>query len=110
MKDEFMDPLINQSIQEAIAAVSKLATREGKVFIQSVAREIIECYRSRRKLLLAGNGGSLCDAIHFAEELTGRFRKDRPPLCALALADPGHLTCVGNDMGFEEVFVCEPKW
>ena len=55
-------------------------------------------------MLIAGNGGSLCDASHFAEELTGIFRKKRRALPAIALSDPGHLTCVGNDLGFEHVF------
>lgn len=54
--------------------------------------------------MACGNGGSLCDAAHFAEELTGRFRADRPALAALALTDPAHLTCVANDFGFEQVF------
>jgi len=56
------------------------------------------------KVLACGNGGSACDAMHFCEELTGRFRADRPPLPAIACVDPGHITCVGNDYGFEEVF------
>ncbi len=56
------------------------------------------------KVLLCGNGGSCCDAAHFAEELTGRFRKDRRPLAAIACADAGHLTCTANDYGFAEVF------
>jgi len=55
-------------------------------------------------IYICGNGGSHCDAMHFAEELTGRFRKDRKPLGALALGDAPHLTCVSNDMGFEHVF------
>lgn len=55
-------------------------------------------------LYACGNGGSLCDAMHFAEEWTGRFRRDRAPLPALALSDPAHLTCIGNDFGFEQVF------
>ncbi|MBL8764359.1 MAG: SIS domain-containing protein [Phycisphaerae bacterium] len=55
-------------------------------------------------ILICGNGGSACDAAHFAEELTGKFRADRPPLAALACTDPGHLTCVANDYGFERVF------
>jgi len=55
-------------------------------------------------IFTCGNGGSLCDATHFAEELTGRYRKDRRPLPALALNDPSHLTCVGNDYGFKHVF------
>jgi D-sedoheptulose 7-phosphate isomerase len=51
-----------------------------------------------------GNGGSMCDAMHFAEELTGRFRDDRRGYAALAISDPGHLSCVGNDYGYERVF------
>lgn len=51
-----------------------------------------------------GNGGSMCDAMHFAEELTGRFRKDRPAIAAQAISDAGHLSCVGNDLGFDQVF------
>jgi D-sedoheptulose 7-phosphate isomerase len=62
------------------------------------------CVRAEGKVLVVGNGGSMCDAAHFAEELTGRFRADRRPLPALACNDPGHLTCVGNDYGFEFVF------
>ncbi len=65
---------------------------------------IADCFRQGNKLLIAGNGGSLCDASHFAEELTGFFRKPRPALPAIALADPGHLTCVGNDVGYDKVF------
>jgi len=56
------------------------------------------------KVLICGNGGSLADATHFAEELTGRFRKDRPALAAIAIADAGHLTCTANDFGFDRVF------
>ncbi len=56
------------------------------------------------KVLICGNGGSLCDAAHFAEELTGRFRHDRRPLPAIACTEPGHLTCTANDYGFEQVF------
>ena len=56
------------------------------------------------KVLACGNGGSACDAMHFCEELTGRFRKDRPPLAAVSLTDVGHITCVANDYGFDEVF------
>jgi D-sedoheptulose 7-phosphate isomerase len=56
------------------------------------------------KVLACGNGGSLCDAMHFCEELTGRFRADRRPLPAIACIDPGHITCTANDYGFEHVF------
>lgn len=56
------------------------------------------------KLLACGNGGSMCDAMHFAEEWTGRFRGDRDPLPALAFSDPSQLTCIANDFGFDQVF------
>ncbi|MFT7669338.1 MAG: D-sedoheptulose 7-phosphate isomerase [Planctomycetota bacterium] len=55
-------------------------------------------------LMSCGNGGSMCDAMHFAEEWTGRFRSDRSPLPAIAFSDPSHLTCIANDFGFDEVF------
>jgi D-sedoheptulose 7-phosphate isomerase len=56
------------------------------------------------KVLTCGNGGSMSDAIHLAEELSGRFRADRRPLAAIALSDPGFLTCVSNDFGYDQVF------
>lgn len=56
------------------------------------------------KIISCGNGGSLCDAAHFAEELTGRFRKDRRALAALTINDPSHITCVANDFGYEHIF------
>lgn len=65
---------------------------------------LTETFRAGGRLFTCGNGGSHCDAMHFAEEFTGRYRKDRPPLGALALGDASHVTCVGNDYGFNEVF------
>lgn len=65
---------------------------------------LIETYKNKRNVFIAGNGGSHCDAMHFAEELTGRYYKDRRPLGALALGDPSHVTCVSNDYGFEYIF------
>ena len=56
------------------------------------------------KIISCGNGGSMCDAMHFAEELTGRYRGDRKALPAVSISDPSHLTCVGNDYGFDAVF------
>ena len=63
-----------------------------------------EALSDGKKLLACGNGGSMCDAMHFAEEWTGRFRGDRDPLPALAFSDPAQLTCIANDFGFDEVF------
>lgn len=84
--------------------MESLRSPEGLKFIESASWAIIDCFKNGGKLLIAGNGGSLCDAMHFAEELTGYFRKKRPALPAIALADPGHLTCVANDTGFNEIF------
>ncbi len=65
---------------------------------------IANCFKSGGKALSCGNGGSMADAMHFAEEFSGRFREDREPYPAIALSDPTHLTCVANDYGFEHVF------
>ena len=87
-----MQDLVLQSVEDAIRAVSKLKEEEGLCFIRNAADWITDCFRKNGKLLIAGNGGSLCDAMHFAEELTGFFRKKRIALPAIALSDPGHLT------------------
>lgn len=63
-----------------------------------------EVFRNKGKVLICGNGGSNCDAMHFAEEFTGRFRKERPALPAISLSDSSHITCVGNDYGFDYIF------
>ena len=95
---------IIQSIQDAIRAVGMIGEPQGVAVIESAAQMIVSCFQKGNKLLIAGNGGSLCDAMHFAEELTGQFRKQRAALPAIALADPGSLTAISNDMGFENVF------
>ncbi|MBI3901191.1 MAG: SIS domain-containing protein [Chlamydiia bacterium] len=99
-----MDDSLLQGVEDAIRAISLLKEKEALLFMEQAADRIVDCFANQGKLLIAGNGGSLCDAMHFAEELTGQFRKKRPALPAIALADPGHLTCVGNDMGFDSVF------
>ncbi len=69
-----------------------------------VSKEIIRTIQAGGKIICCGNGGSHADAMHFAEELTGRFREDRKPIAALAISDPTHLSCVSNDYGYEETF------
>ncbi len=88
------------------ARVAQALASDGAIagVVGGAALEMASCLKAGGRILACGNGGSLCDAAHFAEELTGRFRADRPALAAIALADPGHLTCVGNDYGFEQVF------
>jgi D-sedoheptulose 7-phosphate isomerase len=99
-----MKNAILQSVDDAIRASMALKSPQGLAFIESAAEKIAACFQAGRKILIAGNGGSLCDAIHFAEELTGQFRNKRPALPAIALADAGHMSCVANDMGYEAVF------
>jgi D-sedoheptulose 7-phosphate isomerase len=101
---QFVQSAILKSVKDGVRAIEILSSGESLKFIEGAAWALIDCYKSGGKLIIAGNGGSLCDAMHFAEELTGYFRKKRPALPAIALADPGHLTCVGNDVGFNEVF------
>jgi D-sedoheptulose 7-phosphate isomerase len=69
-------------------------------FVEAAARTL----QSGGKLMACGNGGSMCDAMHFVEEWTGRFRRDRDALPAVAFSDPSQLTCIANDFGFDEVF------
>lgn len=81
-----------------------LAENSNAAAIEACARILAGSFAAGGKAIACGNGGSACDAIHFAEEFTGRFIKDRKPLPAIPLADPGFLTCVGNDYGYDEVF------
>jgi D-sedoheptulose 7-phosphate isomerase len=72
--------------------------------LEQAGHLLVDCLRSGGKILTCGNGGSQCDAMHFAEELTGRYRENRKPFPALAISDPSHITCVGNDFGFDRIF------
>jgi len=65
---------------------------------------LVEAFKSNQRVYSCGNGGSMCDSMHFAEELTGRFRKDRSPLPATAISDPGYISCVSNDFGYDHIF------
>lgn len=99
-----MQTKILQAVDDGVRAIEFLKKPESLVFIQNAARVISDCFRKGNKLLIAGNGGSLCDAMHFAEELTGIFRHKRKALPAIALSDPGHLSCMANDVGYHDVF------
>ena len=72
--------------------------------VQLFAEKMHETIKRGNKIISCGNGGSMCDAMHFAEELTGRFKKERNPLPAVSISDASHITCVANDYGFEYVF------
>jgi D-sedoheptulose 7-phosphate isomerase len=96
---------VRDALSQGAEALSRLMTddraidavaRAGDAFAEAVHRD--------GRIFACGNGGSMSDAMHFAEELSGRFRKDRRALPAVAISDPGHLTCAANDFGFEAVF------
>ena len=81
-----------------------IAKKDTRELIEKAIEIMASALKANGKVISAGNGGSMCDAQHFAEELSGRFRNDRPAYAAIAICDPSHLTCVGNDYGFDYVF------
>jgi len=93
------------SLTEAQTALESLLNSvDGLAAIENAAQLLTQVFSHRGRVYACGNGGSMCDAMHFAEELTGRYRLDRGALAATAISDAGHLTCVGNDLGYEQVF------
>jgi D-sedoheptulose 7-phosphate isomerase len=100
-----LDHPIKKGLQNALELLQKCVQDPTTIhFIESAANMIAEGFKSGRKVLVCGNGGSACDATHFAEEFTGRFRDHRRALPVIPLLESGHLTCVGNDYGFEAIF------
>ena len=92
---------LNQSLKVLSDFIAKPDTKE---VIEKAISIMGDSIKHGGKIMSAGNGGSMCDAMHFAEELTGRYRDNRPSYPAIAIEDPSHLTCVGNDYGFDYVF------
>lgn len=96
---------IAESLAEAQKVLNSfVADEKNAENINSAINLMVESYKQNGRIFSAGNGGSMCDAMHFAEELTGRFRKERAPLPAMAINDASHLTCVSNDYGYEFIF------
>jgi D-sedoheptulose 7-phosphate isomerase len=96
---------IEASLQEAQLALSNLLhSADTLARIAQAAGILIAVFGAQSRVYACGNGGSMCDAMHFAEELTGRYRLDRPALAASAISDASHISCVGNDLGYEQVF------
>ncbi len=96
---------IQENLQQAQQALDNLVSNhETLAHIEAAGRMLAECLRQGGHVYSCGNGGSMCDAMHFAEELSGRFRKDRAALGAIAMSDGAYLSCVSNDFGYEHVF------
>ncbi|GDY27821.1 MULTISPECIES: D-sedoheptulose 7-phosphate isomerase [unclassified Agarivorans] len=100
-----MKKLIVEELQEAATVLNAFIADEKNIdAIEQAARMLADSFKQQGKVLACGNGGSHCDAMHFAEELTGRYRENRPAYPAIAISDPSHLSCVSNDYGYEFVF------
>ena len=100
-----MKELILKDLLETQSALDRFISDHSTLDSISAAAAICtEALRNGNKIITCGNGGSLCDAAHFAEELTGRYRNDRQPFPAIAVNDPAFLTCVSNDYNYEDIF------
>jgi D-sedoheptulose 7-phosphate isomerase len=96
---------ITAALEQAAAALQNLMTQKSTLeSIDHAATLLIHTFENGGRVYACGNGGSMSDAMHFAEELTGRFRNNRAGLPAQAISDVGHLTCVANDFGYDQVF------
>lgn len=100
-----INALIEANLKEAQIVLDNFIADEANIkAIASAGDAMISAIQSGHKIITCGNGGSSCDAAHFAEEMTGRFREERPSLPAIAISDASHITCAGNDYGFESIF------
>jgi D-sedoheptulose 7-phosphate isomerase len=97
--------LIRSALQEAATGLDRLRQNDAALAaIEAAGGVLARAFKAGHRAYSCGNGGSMCDAMHFAEELTGRFRRNRRALGAMAISDPGHLTCTANDFGYQEIF------
>jgi len=97
--------IVVQELREAQAVLDGFLKNEENIKkIEAAAVLIADALKNGKKVISCGNGGSHCDAMHFAEELSGRYRENRKALAAIAISDPSHISCVGNDFGFDHVF------
>jgi len=100
-----MQDMIKQGLLEAQKVLNNFLSDEKLLqAIQEAGEVMASAILQGGKIISCGNGGSHCDAMHFAEELTGRYRDNRPALPAVAISDVSHISCVGNDYGFDEIF------
>ncbi len=100
-----MIDLIKEELLEARLVLDRFLSDENNLQkIDDAAEAMVAAINNGHKIISCGNGGSMCDAMHFAEELTGRYRGNRPSIPAIAVSDPGYLTCTGNDFGFDHIF------
>lgn len=96
---------IRSSLLEAQSTLNKFIDDEKNIkLIEQSIQIFVDSFKNKGRVFSCGNGGSMCDSLHFAEELTGRYRKDRAPLPATGISEAGHITCIANDFGFDYIF------
>jgi D-sedoheptulose 7-phosphate isomerase len=98
------DLQIADQFSEASRILMEFSTEENFKKIEAAGQVMVQSLNKGGKIYSCGNGGSMCDAMHFAEELTGRYRNDRKAIPAMSISDPSHLSCVSNDFGYDQVF------
>lgn len=95
---------IKQQFEESSNILNQFQTEDNFAKIEEAVLIMANALQKGNKIISCGNGGSMSDAMHFAEELSGRFRDNRRGLAAVSISDPSHITCVGNDYGFDYIF------
>ena len=97
--------IIHQNFTEATDILAKFVSNlKNFSSIEKAGKLLVSSFKKRNKVISCGNGGSMCDAMHFAEELSGKFRENRKALPAISISDPSHISCVANDYGYDFVF------
>jgi D-sedoheptulose 7-phosphate isomerase len=95
---------IRTQFEEAQRILAEFSTEDNFSLIQKAGELMVNSISEGGKIISCGNGGSMCDAMHFAEELSGRYRSDRKALPAISISDPSHISCVANDYGYDYIF------
>ncbi len=97
--------LVKNNFLEAKQLLDQFVSNDKNMInVAAAGQFMVDSVRSGGKIISCGNGGSMCDAMHFAEEMTGRFRENRKALPAVSISDASHISCVGNDYGYDEIF------
>ncbi len=99
------ESFIKKTLEESKLVLEKTIESNSIInLIQDCINLMVNCHKNKNKIFSCGNGGSMCDATHFAEELTGKFKDDREPIAAMSINDPSHISCTSNDYGYEHIF------
>ena len=95
---------ISKHFEEALSVLNDFFNDENLQKIKSAGDLMVKSLKSENKIISCGNGGSMCDSMHFSEELSGKFRNERDALPAISISDPSHISCIANDYGYDQVF------